>query len=1662
MSNMSQLADRLLPHLLRKLEKLTLGGGITTVQQAESGGGGGDLTGGDGIDITGSTVAVDLGSPSGLAFVGGKLALSDTVAGSTLGISSKVLNVNTGHGFTWTGGHTFQLATAFNADANVAADVVFQGTNRALRTANNNHLWLIPHGTGRVMLPEFGTDIRTEGAISNFLGKGWQLNNDDVGWSHLDIRSIYAEELHVTAFIADTARVQVGETFVSNSMAMVADVENWEFVVPAVGSSAKLYVEDVPDIAGKVFDDSGSGDWVMLRFVERESGGLNIGTVWGQVTNYNAETTIDDVQSYTFTTRQAGSAGVFVGYTAKMGSLVIGFGRSGDSFIHTSVIADDAPWQRMMVWEGANPYDPANRTLLVQTGNLESVTHSGLNPTGHGFYGTNVFLEGALATTHALVDDNGLAITQPVAPSTRPQDAFKFIRQSNDTVHSGLYARIVGSTPNTHRVELLSGQTPTTSAGHHQIFIQSEVTGQNNAQTRMEARSTGTNEGASIVLEASTEISPVTEARFSARQFVFSHPTVASEMYTEHLLPDADDTYDLGSNSAYWANLYVKNIVADSVTGTESLGGQIWQYDTGDMRVRSNSNSTDRWLFVENTEAGFDMGLNVQGDIVVGGTVDGVDVSAFQSTFTGHVGNADAHHNAATGGDGIDVATGQVIAVDSTVVRSSRAVISGDGLQGGGNLSADRTLAVDSSVVRTSRQIASGSGLTGGGNLTTDRTLSVNQAFAFAWTAQHAFNRAVAGAPFTLNANAQGQTVTGLRADELNKTVAAGVGLAGGGLLTQDRSLEVVGADGIAVGGSGVAVDLATNSGLAFTSAQLHLHAGAGLARDANGAYVDLASNSGLSLVGDVLALGTPSLLTATSGNSVSTDTHAHEVQHSHNPGTNQRLLSSSADGVLILPRIGVNATPTGASLDVQAQVASHHAQRIRQIANQTGRLWRIEDTAENELIVLDSAGNLQSGQPGFTSGLTGWRISPQGNAEFNNGWFRGELHASTFVMDEFHATGGTLFVATAGTLRNSADSGAGRVDTLAIRTTSSAHGGSTLEYRSAVSLASATKEVRYNIFTLDINDPPSGAAILFPEGSIVRVKTWNGTGVFDIWARINAVDRIDGVFYRYYSEKVSGTNTTIPAGAAIVSYGENGDGRILLTSDLQNAPYIDIFTRGGEEPWTGNAGEILPHVRLGRLDGVGVSGVSGVEQYGLIAGSDLSDVDSPYLVASNLQLLMHRVDAEWNDGTNTTGRITAGGDVKFGTNIELAGETGFHFDPVSGDLQIGSSGYPGSVTIFGSIFLPTGEPAYINWRGNWAASTVYEPGDGVFHEGSSYLVRVAHTSTSTFDASKFDLLATEGAQGPEGPEGPQGPAGEDNQDFPFLETDEASMSGKAAGAYMTADAMGYWTGSEFRTYLDAGGNFFFGGSSGARLQYSNANNRLSGFDSGNNEQWYASGSDGKIYAGAGNVILDSSGIAVRASDAVFTDAQRSISFEDVSNGVASEIRGYFDAFGVDGFLTLHARGLTGSGRVFAGVYPPSSSTADNTLILSDTGLTTDKWILGTQFPTLTRRQGGHVSTWTTTGTTNYTPGKIRLQLGSISLTIPDGNNNAAVSVTFPTAFNNPPLVNANIVTSTSQSSIRDIIIGAPSSTSVTIRCYRGHTIGAESVNIYWVAHGDM
>jgi hypothetical protein len=524
----------------------------------------------------------------------------------------------------------------------------------------------------------------------------------------------------------------------------------------------------------------------------------------------------------------------------------------------------------------------------------------------------------------------------------------------------------------------------------------------------------------------------------------------------------------------------------------------------------------------------------------------------------------------------------------------------------------------------------------------------------------------------------------------------------------------------------------------------------------------------------------------------------------------------------------GVNAAfDNTAALKVQSVANDDITLFLKQKSGQTARMWRVEDSAGQELIVLDSQGNLQSGNPGFVSGLTGWQITPIGNAELNNAFIRGELHASIFVMDEFHASGGTLYIAPAGKLELDATvyTTTGIEAVFDIRTTSVSGSGSQFDIRTTSGSGSGSQFTWRTIENyFEITDPPSGHAMILSPGDIIRCKALGlsvGIDLWDVWGVVGRVEDMTD-YYRYYYERKSGgaNGLVIPAGTAIISYGAPGDGRIYLTADQNYAPYMQVFLSGAE-PWNG---QITPTVRIGRLDGVGLPGVSGIEQHGIVLSSDLSNASAPYLVASNLQMFQYKIDSEWNNG-NPTARITADGEFRLGTDVDADATTGFMFNPTTGAVTVGSAAYSGSVTVYGNITVTSGSSGYANF------------GD-------------RPTSLSGINTTEGTKLN----------------AGLDTNGSLITKVLPGSTIGTPAGAglFLGSDRMGYYNGSRWLTHMDNTGAFTFSSATSAKIAGDGTD--LYGTD-GTNVQWYARASTGKLYAGNGAVVLDRTGILV-ANDA--------------------------------------------------------------------------------------------------------------------------------------------------------------------------------------------------
>ena len=382
-------------------------------------------------------------------------------------------------------------------------------------------------------------------------------------------------------------------------------------------------------------------------------------------------------------------------------------------------------------------------------------------------------------------------------------------------------------------------------------------------------------------------------------------------------------------------------------------------------------------------------------------------------------------------------------------------------------------------------------------------------------------------------------------ANRLNRTVTAGTGLTGGGLLTFDRTLAVDFANAApgAVGLSG-AVGVVNQA-----AREDHTHAlDVSISPTWTGTHTfsnRTTHNNGLALgYGDTIEFGSA-------------------LANLYALGTDTDLLITD-NNFKVAGLLGVGTDPTA---------------RLHVLGGASTTLVKLEGTTGNYLVVDADASNMvRFGTSDFASGLRGWRIDGDGTAEFNNVFVRGELHATIFVADEMHATGGTLLVKTASKVEAPKSVG----DNLL-----------------PGSLGSA--------FTLVVQASYDTGFCYFADNDVLRIKTMlqvgGGLDLYDIYLEVDGTPSSNGdrdlangnpgthdVVCRWRQGGAAGL--LIQAGTAVVKWGETGGapgsytGGVLLTSDLNQSPYIDVFTvsSNGTDAWTVAP---TPRVRVGKLDGI-------------------------------------------------------------------------------------------------------------------------------------------------------------------------------------------------------------------------------------------------------------------------------------------------------------------------------------------------------------------------------------------------------------------------------------------------------------------------------------------
>ena len=225
---------------------------------------------------------------------------------------------------------------------------------------------------------------------------GFQISQAGVG----DFRTLYIDELVAKAFTADVAQALAGSDILTKSVAKL----NASFVVPSVGASVSITVEDLEGLtASQVFE---AGDHVRARVVDSTSG-LTILDVYGTVSNYASVS--GGTQTWDYTITYAGASNGAVGKTVNKGNILLDYGTSGSFYIERTVLDRSSgsdftkvPYNRIVKWTNTVSGSPRAGdpdtviTVITQSGNLANLTSTYSNVTGFGFFGDNTFLTGSL------------------------------------------------------------------------------------------------------------------------------------------------------------------------------------------------------------------------------------------------------------------------------------------------------------------------------------------------------------------------------------------------------------------------------------------------------------------------------------------------------------------------------------------------------------------------------------------------------------------------------------------------------------------------------------------------------------------------------------------------------------------------------------------------------------------------------------------------------------------------------------------------------------------------------------------------------------------------------------------------------------------------------------------------------------------------------------------------------------------------------------------------------------------------------------------------------------------------------------------------------------------------------------------------------------------
>jgi hypothetical protein len=675
-----------------------------------------------------------------------------------------------------------------------------------------------------------------------------------------------------------------------------------------------------------------------------------------------------------------------------------------------------------------------------------------------------------------------------------------------------------------------------------------------------------------------------------------------------------------------------------------------------------------------------------------------------------------AHHNPVTAGDGITV-TVQQVAVDSSVVRATLTITAGNGLTGGGDLSADRTLAlttpgsltatstnnaagshthaIDATIARSAITITAGNGMTGGGDLSANRTLNV-----------------VAGNGLTVSADSIALTTPGsLTVSSTNTAVgnhthavtASSTPNGTATLLKTDSAgrLQYVELQHSTIGVPGEAADTSVvmtfnhrnqlaNAGLIGT-ATYSVNGGTAVPLgnnpfDGSSSYVSIAavagddieiiveiptlvSNYGSAKWHPLVAVRNPlnnltSLQPSTIEAFVSNDgitwyyasgdgwkTTSPETEWKLGgrlwlgtsavptlpvalPGYTWRyakfvlgnLVGGTSYASVWLAHLGMIHTSHPGIPDFIGPNGGSIYNRLSfltpSIGSTTANAYIDEDgSAKFDDVVL--TGTIQTDN--YVSRTTGWQVSYAGEADFRN-IFAETLEVQTFIVDNVLATAGTeILTKSLGVLAEDM----------------------------VVSDTSTT-----TLYVFDLPGAPDTP--VFSNGDYVAMRHIDRTSGLIVGTVvgyvINYLNEPDGV-QSWDFEYVSGTSgVTIYAGATALDYGTSGDGFIISTVADTYSPYTDVRT------WATTIDNDTTHLRVGQLQGI-----TAVDEYGIVAKIS----SQQQLIASDGRVEIHGAKLSlYQSATETLRLDPAVPSLAIGNPLPAFGDEGIWAGLHSGDYK--------------------------------------------------------------------------------------------------------------------------------------------------------------------------------------------------------------------------------------------------------------------------------------------------------------------------------------------------------------------------------------------------------